>query len=102
MKFIKRYNQVFIFSRWSRKAWALFSAIGKQVAIGNIALKLGDIAYKLLQIVSGNISEIYQEIVSFYFQKVQTSAIFKTISEVFALNNSKISLPSIKLNNNYH
>ena len=38
------FSETYVFTRWSRKTWALFSAIGKHVTIGAIALKLGDIA----------------------------------------------------------
>jgi hypothetical protein len=59
--FCKQFIQIhcYVFTRWSRKTWALFSALGKQVTIGAVALKLGDMAYKRTMIAGSFLSANY-------------------------------------------
>jgi len=57
---VKQYiaKQYYVFTRWSRKSWALFSALGKQVKIG-VTIRLGDMAYKRSLITGSFISTEY-------------------------------------------
>ena len=59
--FRKQYilKQSYVFARWSRNTWSLFSAIGKEIKIGAIASRLGDMAYKRLMIAGSFISTSY-------------------------------------------
>jgi len=59
--FRKQYilKQSYVFARWSRKTWSLFSAIGKEIKIGAVACRLGDMAYKRLMIAGSFISTSY-------------------------------------------
>jgi len=52
-------SKCYVFTRWSRKTWALFSALGKQVKIGAVALKLGDMAYKRSLVTGAFLSSNY-------------------------------------------
>ena len=58
--FVRQYivKQWYVFTRWSRKSWALFSAIGKQIKIG-FTLRLGDMAYKRSLITGSFLSVSY-------------------------------------------
>lgn len=42
-------KQTYVFSRWSRKSWACFAAIGKQIKIGVLASTICDKAYTKTQ-----------------------------------------------------
>ena len=64
-------KQYFVFSRWSRKSWALFSAIGKQIKIGAVALRLGDMAYKRTLIAGSFISTGYLSLLQFSTQQLE-------------------------------
>ena len=69
--FSKQYiqQQYLVFTRWSRKTWALFSAIGKQIKIGAVALRLGDMAYKRSLIAGSFISTCYSSLLQFSTQQ---------------------------------
>ena len=71
--FYKQYiqQQYLFFTRWSRKSWALFSAIGKQIKIGAVALRLGDMAYKRTLIAGSFLSTAYAALLQFSTQQLE-------------------------------
>jgi len=96
-------NYCYVFTRWSRKTWALFSALGKQVKIGAVALKLGDMAYKRSMISGSFISSNYNNTLQLTSPSTECDsgqhAFNSTQKKVFILLHSQDTIDSISIYN---
>lgn len=66
-------KQSIVFSRWSRKSWSLFSALGKQITIGVLSANICDMAYQKMMVVGSFISKFYNTIFTFDSQSFKNS-----------------------------
>lgn len=80
-------NTVIRFRRWSRKSYAIFSGLGKQISIGRLRCGIADQALRKNELIIGGIPSLHSEA---YSTDLQTQSPEQTdlsagISELFLL-----------------
>ena len=68
------HKQSIVFNRWSRKAWSLFSALGKHITIGVLSSNISNMAYQKMMILGSFISTHYNAIFTLVSQSFESDS----------------------------
>ena len=86
-------NQSFVFNRWSRKSWSLFSALGKHITIGVLSTNICNMAYQKLMVIGSYISTFYNS----FFTLNPQSFMFDLGQQTFIISNFSNSTNQVTL-----